>query len=654
HARNWKLRGEEGRGKVRIVGLPNSSLQEFSPSSSSKLEDFWDEKYPGLPSDFSELLVVKGAEVQISNADGGVDKTVLKRFLSNKSILDRLQNRISKTLQESRIVNQVISGPKRGEISSLSELEAQLRVFDRLLEQINRGYSRGHYRDLLDQKQDIENQIEQFAKAKRYLAYTIDMDLQRLKRQLLQMTKTNVQDIRRQLALFKQKEFEFKRKQENHRLAEANSQHYLWLKNAHNLYQMSMGGSADKPKLYLLVSAILFFLFSVVMTLFEFPLLAVSSLAIMLILAFLYLRQHHSFLQTYGQHREIEKLEQVFFQKFNERLSGEPQLLERLHETEEDHNLSRLLEKQLVEDLNQLYALKISVSDGVLALVGERKDPKNWDDVLETVENQTRKVEDRIRQREIQFAKLAVDALDFESQYPGIEFSQEKLQKLQDRLHRNALEINEELQKLVSLKQMICHQTGDDISTNWETVIAHLRDKRAEVAKRYKELVAEIVGKITLMEVMRTLRSDEDSKIMAGLNSSEVQSTILEMTHRYNKVALRGDRLLVSDSFQDFYLSDLSSGAQEQILLALRIGFSCKLMQHDSLFLILDDAFQYSDWDRRPLLIDKVVTLAESGWQIIYFTMDNNIRDLFMAKGEKLGEDFKRIDLANSDLRSAH
>ena len=81
-------------------------------------------------------------------------------------------------------------------------------------------------------------------------------------------------------------------------------------------------------------------------------------------------------------------------------------------------------------------------------------------------------------------------------------------------------------------------------------------------------------------------------------------------------------------------------------MLALRIGFSTKLLLQDTIFLILDDAFQYSDWHRRPLLIDKVVALAEKGWQIIYFTMDNNIRDLFSQKGQRLGPEFKMIELS--------
>ena len=68
----------------------------------------------------------------------------------------------------------------------------------------------------------------------------------------------------------------------------------------------------------------------------------------------------------------------------------------------------------------------------------------------------------------------------------------------------------------------------------------------------------------------------------------------------------------------------------------------------NALFLILDDAFQYSDWERRPKLVDQVFAMAEKGWQIIYLTMDDNLRDLFCDKGKELGDNFVFKELAGA------
>ena len=62
-------------------------------------------------------------------------------------------------------------------------------------------------------------------------------------------------------------------------------------------------------------------------------------------------------------------------------------------------------------------------------------------------------------------------------------------------------------------------------------------------------------------------------------------------------------------------------------------------------FLILDDAFQYSDWQRRENLMDQVVDLARSGWQILYLTMDDHIRDLFIKRGRVFKEQFQMAEL---------
>jgi uncharacterized protein YhaN len=47
------------------------------------------------------------------------------------------------------------------------------------------------------------------------------------------------------------------------------------------------------------------------------------------------------------------------------------------------------------------------------------------------------------------------------------------------------------------------------------------------------------------------------------------------------------------------------------------------------MFLILDDAFQHSDWQRREWMVDQMADLVSMGWQIIYFTMDDHIKRLF-------------------------
>ena len=197
----------------------------------------------------------------------------------------------------------------------------------------------------------------------------------------------------------------------------------------------------------------------------------------------------------------------------------------------------------------------------------------------------------------------------------------------------------EEENKLNRLKELIIRETDDSMMTDWETLIAHLRDKRDQTVAEYKQKTAEIVGKKLVFDVLGELRKDEDEKIIEGLKDDRVARTLHKLTGKYSRFILTENQLSVADEMNTFPLEELSTGAREQALLSLRIGFSSRLF-NDELFLIFDDAFQYSDWDRREYLTDMTVELAQSGWQIFYFTMDDHIRDLLVKKGKSLKDQF--------------
>jgi uncharacterized protein YhaN len=142
-------------------------------------------------------------------------------------------------------------------------------------------------------------------------------------------------------------------------------------------------------------------------------------------------------------------------------------------------------------------------------------------------------------------------------------------------------------------------------------------------------------------EVLADVRTHEDEKIRSGLKAPAVMTSLRQITDHYESLDLEGDQLVVSDPYGDYPLPGLSTGAQEQVLLAVRMGFASMLAGGQPLFLILDDAFQHSDWVRRERLVEEVVRLAKDGWQVTYLTMDDHLRDLFRKAGKKeFGEAF--------------
>jgi uncharacterized protein YhaN len=119
-----------------------------------------------------------------------------------------------------------------------------------------------------------------------------------------------------------------------------------------------------------------------------------------------------------------------------------------------------------------------------------------------------------------------------------------------------------------------------------------------------------------------------------------------KITSKYNAVFFEENNLIVTDGIHYFPLSELSTGTQEQVLLAIRLGLLSHVLKGRKSFLILDDAFQHSDWDRRENLIDILAGLAQDGWQIFYFTMDDHIKSLFEERLKpQFAEEYQLIDL---------
>ena len=645
HTTPWNLRKQEARGKVILEGLADEPV-EFWPSSEQKIEDFWEITRPGLPPDFSRLLVVKGAEVDIAaEADGGIDATVLKRLLSNREILDHIQKRISKTVRESKIQSGLLTGPKRGEMSARQDLEKENKRIFGLFERINKAYSGGERKTLEERKCKLEEWRDQMLRAKRFLAYKSAQEIKHLEAEKNRTSTEQILAVRSQLSHYRRMVAEYRQKQQEQKKAAEQSGHYEWLKSAREVYQNNLGAEVAQPPLFFLVAAIILLLNAAVLSFLSMPVYAAGAIALGGLVGFLYFTKSRKLLRHATEKQEIENLKATFEKYFGSPLTSLPDILGQLEKLEQDYNIARVLAQQLKDDLAQLHTDKRKIDEAFQNLTSERPEPGSWDGVLQQQEKKARALEARLRDRELFLAQLDVAVSDYLNDDPEVKYNREELEKIQKELEDVRELVEAENRNLASLKQLVCQETEDDISASWEIILANLQKRSQQILQDYKAITAEIAGKILVNEVVEELRKDEESKILAGLRSPEVQTPIYQVTNRYHSVDLQGEKLVASDQYNTFDLADLSTGAQEQVLLALRIGFAARLMQGDSLFLILDDAFQYSDWRRRKLLVDKVAELAENGWQIIYFSMDDNIRTLFDRRGKKFGEDYKFINL---------
>lgn len=347
-----------------------------------------------------------------------------------------------------------------------------------------------------------------------------------------------------------------------------------------------------------------------------------------------------------GVRAELENLKAEFSSRFGSELTSMAALQAQLDKLRDAHSRS----KSLREDVNNL-TLEINSSQSRITEIlktytGTQPSPREWRDALQGLRAANREHEDKIRSLETKLASLDVREEDFIEQHPGTEWDSNRYETLKERLNETKEALRNEEAKLEHLKTRIAQQTGSE-HTGWEELITELVGKREKAVEEYKKITADILAKIQVNSTIQELRKEENTRIADGLKREELTRPLYALTGRYGRIRQgeAGGLILFTDQDEEYPLADISTGAREQIFLALRMGFASMAMKGQPGFLILDDAFQHSDWNRRKNLIAETLKLVETGWQIFYFAMDDHIRDLFLQEGGTLGERFRSVEL---------
>ena len=264
---------------------------------------------------------------------------------------------------------------------------------------------------------------------------------------------------------------------------------------------------------------------------FAAPLFTALSLAGITIFGLLHLWFTHVKARQAGNREELEQLRDEFQTRFEKPLNGLSVLVELQRTMEQDYNASSLLARQLEEEFSQIQALKLKLSNSIYQLVGERKEPGTWDEVIRVSENDASRLDERIREREVYLARLGIDESDHTSKPPGVIFSQNRLDELQSRAREIEMRTDEEQRKLQNLKQIICQETGDDISTDWNRLIENLQTERELILMQHRDKTAEILGKMAVSKVLDELRYEEEQKIISKFQTDEIQQPLYHLTN---------------------------------------------------------------------------------------------------------------------------
>jgi len=658
-ASKWQMRNVPGQGKVILSGLERGPV-EFSPKIKRKIEDYWVESAPGLPTNMARLLFVKGGELTLISTENESNKHFLKSVLSQEVLIERILKKIKRTIQKAQIVDRNIDGESRGDIGNRNKIKEQLLGIDRLLEDIEENYSWGR---LFEKRQELEALIEKMKvqeKAKRYYAFTLNDEINKTQTKIISEDVLEMlRDDLKEYARVKGEIQSLKNRIEEERSIVDN---YSFLDQAVSTWESLGLESNQKPALFWQIAAIIMFLFGLVCSLIQLFLLILESnngwiwllpaFSIVFILfgisfTILYLIKLNKWEKTILNSSEREAIKAEYKDRFRKSIRGLTDLrTDRENLRDKNIELTSLPSKITeLEGSNQARFIKI---DRVLSTLNpDCVDSSEWEKCLLEIKKSQDTYKDRLEKNKIRLAALNVDEENYLTNPAEEEYNHDQSSRYVEDKNSIQEEIAHIESELDRLKVRAYQETQDKLDTDWLEVLNNIRVKREDLLKEYKQITAKIVGEIATKEVLFTIQKEEDEKINRGLQTKELSDILKIVTGRYESIDLSDDKLLIRGAVENFYLDELSTGAREQILLALRMAFASKLAGGEPLFMILDDAFQHTDWERREQLFEAVFRLVDAGWQMTYLTMSDQIRDRFIELGRKrLGNEFVFYPLA--------
>lgn len=641
--KSLSLRDFSASGQVTVSGLGEKEFQ-FSPATKKKLEDYWDDSLPGLPRDFSKLLVVKGADLDFeSNTSAGIDDKILKEFLSGEGLLEKIGINIKPTEASATYENGRILGGNMGMVKEYIKARGKIEAIDDAILKVNMSISGGERFELYQKIEELKKQKDTQEQARRHLAYDLANQITDLKAQLESLPSDLIATVDKNIETYQQKRKDLENKQQSLEENRKISKDYLWLEAAQAEYQkLILTGASFKP-----YSGIIWIVFSLIgitlailLVLIQQPYIGVGMILLAVVFGYIYLRGLIKRQNSVTQQDEINKIADDFKIRFGDSSTvQEATLGAKLKELQSANTLVNLLTVDMQTLTNELVNIEQLISQDLKKLTGTKVQKDEWQIAIKKLQVYRNGLDLKMREKELELSRLDITESDYMQAPVAVMYDSYFLQKISDDLKRCEEELKETDNKLQDLKHRVCGIIGEAIASPWENLVEALNTRRQEEVDQYKHITAGILARIKVNEVLCDLRKIEEKRIEEGLFSSAISQALMATTGHYNSVEKDNGVLYVADAYGRYRVSDLSTGAREQVLLGLRIGFAARILVNVPQFLILDDAFQHSDWERRERLVEKLFTLAKDGWQIIYFTMDDHIRTLFEATAEKVGQD---------------
>jgi len=481
HASKWDLREIPGKGSVTISGLTDEPTS-FTLATRKKIEDYWEDDELGLPLNMARLLVVKGGELDLTGTPGGVNREVLKTMLTSEVLLDQIRKPISKTIQKATLINQEIDGDNRPPIKTLRDLSDEMQKLQALLERVENEYSQGPLRQLKLNIAEIQHELKAQEMAKRYAAYKLRQDLTNrscekniLSEETIGNLRENLHDVTKDEERLSEREKDLKKHQEA-------SENYPWLESAISIWENRSLRVMKKPARWLpffgisllLIGLILLGINDLVSTLnllwIGLPLSLIS--AVMISYSLIRLQQWTS---SINESEERQSIQEEYKTRFGKTLRGLSVLKEKKESIQKSYFQVEPLEKEIQEKRTMQMQRKSDLQDLFEALTGKIVQEKDWEKTYQILKMKSDELTEDIHALDLKLEKLNVPEEQIREEPVDEEYNLQRVIDLQEVLSTLNDKFEHSQQALSSLKQVICHETGDDITISWEETLFHLR-----------------------------------------------------------------------------------------------------------------------------------------------------------------------------------
>lgn len=229
---------------------------------------------------------------------------------------------------------------------------------------------------------------------------------------------------------------------------------------------------------------------------------------------------------------------------------------------------------------------------------------------------------------------------EFESKAKDITYDEKTVSGLKDRRK----ELLGRMQELES-KMVGFHGRLKDIERKANDILKleddYLHCNTSVDIKAIKDRVSDFVAKVEkekenalkAISIFEKLEREEEMKVTALFGED---SPISHHFHKITDGVYEGVEFIPAAKKVQVRLKDtsilgadkLSGAAYDQLYLSIRLALGEQLLKGSKGFFVLDDPFIKSDSERLRRQFDILRELSESGWQIIYFTAKDEVREI--------------------------